>query len=75
MIRNSLIENNRHQVYHRLKLIIKNDKPDNFGTVVFVKGTNGEGARKGRNGFGFPLGAISGYISSIGFSFDRCCVG
>lgn len=30
-----------------------------------MKGTNGEGARRGRKGWGEPLGEISGRIASI----------
>lgn len=43
----------------------KINRPDNFVTVVFVKGTNGEGARRGRKGQGDPLGEISGRMSSL----------
>lgn len=34
------------------------NKPDNFGTVLFVNGVNGDGARRGRRGSGVAVGEI-----------------
>ena len=37
--------------------------PDNLGTELFVKGVNGEGAKRGKKGCGCALGEISGCSS------------
>lgn len=36
--------------------------PDNFGRLLFETCVNGEGAKRGRNGWGSTLGEISGAI-------------
>ena len=40
------------------------NKPDSLGMVVLMNGTIGEGAMKGRNGWGEVSGDISGNNSS-----------
>lgn len=40
------------------------DEPDNFGTVLFVNGVNGEGARRGSRGRGAAVGEFSGKSAS-----------
>lgn len=41
------------------------DKPDNLGTVLFVNGINGEGARTGRKGWGLEVGEVFGKSTSF----------
>ena len=48
--------------------------PDSFGTLLLVNGASGEGAKRGRNGWGAAVGEVTGKRGSS-FPFNVAGLG